>query len=191
MHCIKISELFVLLFICLYAWFFIYDGCYTFLFPVFKVVCVKAAKDFPKDLLQYFDPVQVEDKVAYVTEYHIDHPHPKTCKNSGTCEVTRKGPSCMYVLSFNYILYEFFSSSLTKRGTSLGDVVKDLDWKGLSPYVSTATLNKNICQMTSLNTEVYFCVINIKVHWHHSDRIKYFMWSRNIGARPVQAAGMV
>ncbi len=79
-----------------------------FLFPMFKEVCVKAAKDFPEDLLQYFDPVQLEDKVTCVTKCHIDHPHPKTCRNSGICEVTRKGPSCLYVLLFKYILYDIF-----------------------------------------------------------------------------------
>ncbi|XP_050970130.1 uncharacterized protein LOC127167864 isoform X12 [Labeo rohita] len=54
------------------------------------------------DFRQYYEAVQMVDEVICVTQCHINHPKSKRCSKSGTCEVTKAGPSCFCLQTNSY-----------------------------------------------------------------------------------------
>lgn len=59
-----------------------------------KEVCTEATEGLGEDFQKYYEAAEVDAKVTCVTACHRAHSIPKTCKNDGTCGVTKQGPSC-------------------------------------------------------------------------------------------------
>ncbi|CAJ0964807.1 unnamed protein product [Ranitomeya imitator] len=66
----------------------------------FKEICLKSL-DIPKDIQEYYSPVNVSGKTMCVSRCSVNSEDPINC-NKGQCSVTRQGPNCYCETSPDY-----------------------------------------------------------------------------------------